>query len=180
MRKLVEGLAARLKVKPPAGYTKSAEACRAFLDRHAPKRAEAEDAADGGAARKPSAAQRLFAERIAQEKGIEVPGEAKASVRGLSAWIDANRDEAGRRSAKVRGRKAARTGSADAGSRPAPGQPRKAGPAPTVAAAAPGTALRIPFGNKEAAVRLGARYGAAGWVAPPGTDLAPFRQRGWL
>jgi DNA topoisomerase-3 len=47
-------------------------------------------------------------------------------------------------------------------------------------AAAPGTALRIPFGNKEAAMRLGARYGAAGWVAPPGTDLGPFRERGWL
>ena len=47
-------------------------------------------------------------------------------------------------------------------------------------AAAPGNALRIPFGNKEAAMRLGARYGAAGWVAPPGTDLEPFRERGWL
>ena len=40
MRKYVEDLAARLKVKPPSGYTKSAEACRGFLDRHAPKRAE--------------------------------------------------------------------------------------------------------------------------------------------
>jgi DNA topoisomerase III len=30
-------------------------------------------------------------------------------------------------------------------------------------------------------MRLGARYhGAGGWVAPPGTDLGPFRERGWL
>ena len=29
-------------------------------------------------------------------------------------------------------------------------------------------------------MRLGARYGDAGWVAPPGTDLAPFRERGWV
>ena len=43
-----------------------------------------------------------------------------------------------------------------------------------------GTALKIPFGNKEAAMRLGARYHGAGWVAPPGTDLGPFRERGWL
>ena len=157
----------------PAGYTRSGAVCRAFLDRHAPKRTEA-DGGGNDAPRKPGAAQRLFAERIAQQKGIEVPEEAKASVRSLSAWIDANRDKAGRRPTKGRGRKAA-----DTGSRPAPRKPRKAGPAPTVAAA-PGTALRIPFGNKEAAMRLGARYGAAGWVAPPGTDLEPFRERGWL
>jgi DNA topoisomerase III len=46
--------------------------------------------------------------------------------------------------------------------------------------AAEGTALAIPFGNKEAALRLGARYNGAGWLAPPGTDLGPFRERGWL
>ncbi|MCK8784921.1 DNA topoisomerase [Roseomonas sp. NAR14] len=42
------------------------------------------------------------------------------------------------------------------------------------------TRLRIPFGNKTAAFALGARYGGEGWYAPPGTDLAPFRARGWL
>ena len=45
---------------------------------------------------------------------------------------------------------------------------------------AAGTRLRIPFGNKEAAQQLGARYQAGGWYAPPGIALAPFRQRGWL
>jgi DNA topoisomerase-3 len=52
----------------------------------------------------------------------------------------------------------------------------KAAAAPTVAE----TPLRIPFGNKEAAQQLGARYRAGGWYAPPGTALDPFRKRGWL
>ena len=42
------------------------------------------------------------------------------------------------------------------------------------------TPLRIPFGNKEAALQLGARYRAGGWYAPPGVDLGGFRERGWL
>lgn len=42
------------------------------------------------------------------------------------------------------------------------------------------TPLRIPFGNKDVALRLGARYRAGGWYAPAGVDLAGFRERGWL
>jgi DNA topoisomerase III len=48
------------------------------------------------------------------------------------------------------------------------------------AATAGETLLRIPFGNKEAALTLGARYRAGGWYAPPGVDLSSFRERGWL
>jgi len=40
--------------------------------------------------------------------------------------------------------------------------------------------LRIPFGNKDTALELGARYRAGGWYAPPGVDLGTFRDRGWL
>ena len=43
-----------------------------------------------------------------------------------------------------------------------------------------GTPLRIPYGNKEVAMKLGARYGSTGWYAPPGTDLSAFGERGWL
>lgn len=46
--------------------------------------------------------------------------------------------------------------------------------------AATSTPLRIPYGNKEAAMKLGARYSADGWYAPPGVDLSPFKDRGWL
>ena len=42
------------------------------------------------------------------------------------------------------------------------------------------TPLRIPYGNKEAAQALGARYRAGGWYAPADVSLAAFRQRGWL
>jgi len=41
------------------------------------------------------------------------------------------------------------------------------------------TPLRIPYGNKELAQKLGARYGAGGWYAPPGVDLAAFGAQGW-
>ena len=43
-----------------------------------------------------------------------------------------------------------------------------------------GTQLRIPYGNKEAAQQLGARYREGGWYAPAGISLAAFRERGWL
>ena len=42
------------------------------------------------------------------------------------------------------------------------------------------TPLKIPYGNKEVAQKLGARYGADGWYAPPGVDLAAFKENGWL
>ncbi len=47
-------------------------------------------------------------------------------------------------------------------------------------AAGSGTPLRIPYGNKELAFGMGARYGTDGWYVPPGVDLAAFRERGWL
>jgi DNA topoisomerase-3 len=52
--------------------------------------------------------------------------------------------------------------------------------APSRAAVAGETLLRIPFGNKDAATALGARYRSGGWYAPPGVDLNGFRERGWL
>jgi DNA topoisomerase-3 len=42
------------------------------------------------------------------------------------------------------------------------------------------TPLKIPYGSKEVALELGARYAAGGWYAPPGVDLAAFREKGWL
>ena len=42
------------------------------------------------------------------------------------------------------------------------------------------TPLRIPYGNKEAAQALGARYRAGGWYAPADVPLTAFRERGWL
>jgi DNA topoisomerase-3 len=42
------------------------------------------------------------------------------------------------------------------------------------------TPLRIPFGNKDTALALGARYRAGAWYAPPDVDLSGFHARGWL
>ena len=47
-------------------------------------------------------------------------------------------------------------------------------------AASSNTPLRIPYGNKETAQKLGARYAAGGWYAPPGVDLSAFSAQGWL
>jgi class 3 adenylate cyclase len=43
-----------------------------------------------------------------------------------------------------------------------------------------GSRARIPYGNKEVALKLGARYRSGGWYAPPGVDLSAFGERGWL
>jgi DNA topoisomerase-3 len=42
------------------------------------------------------------------------------------------------------------------------------------------TPLSIPYGNKDVALKLGARYSTGGWYAPPGIDLSPFEDKGWL
>jgi DNA topoisomerase-3 len=38
----------------------------------------------------PSSAQMLFAQKCAQEKGIVIPDEVKASSAAISAWIESN------------------------------------------------------------------------------------------
>ena len=40
--------------------------------------------------------------------------------------------------------------------------------------------LNIPFGNKETAQKLGARYRDGAWYGPAGVDLSQFRDRGWI
>jgi len=127
----------------------------------------------------------LYAKRIAQGKGIIIPDEAKANSAAMSAWIDSNRSTKRRK----RGRK---TASMPTGLIvPQSTAPTKSSRKRTAAAAAvpphparpksvTGTPLRIPYGNKDVAMELGARYGSAGWYAPPGVELAAFGERGWL
>jgi DNA topoisomerase-3 len=125
----------------------------------------------------------LYAKKIAQGKGLVIPDEATASSAAMSAWIDSNRDNKHRR----RGRKIAykRAGSAapQSAGPTKRSRKRKAGTdaAPTTQPnSLTGTPLRIPYGNKDVAMKLGARYGSAGWYAPPGVDLSVFGERGWL
>ena len=184
MKRFADSLVRQKSIKPPPGYKTSISICRKFLNEHAPKRADGETA--GKLETKPvSPAQLLYAKKIAQGKGLIIPDEAKASSAAMSAWIDSNRDSKRRR----RGRKIAYKPSGS-GAPQSPGptkrsRKRKAGADATQSAPAQpysiaGTPLRIPYGNKDVAMKLGARYGPAGWYAPPGVDLSPFGERGWL
>ena len=131
----------------------------------------------------------LYAKKIAQGKGVVIPEEAKANAAAMSAWIDSNRVTKRRK----RGRenvyklpgsvapqsmakmKRSRKLKADAAAAPHP-----APSAPAQPNSVTGTPLRIPYGNKEVALKLGARYRSGGWYAPPGVDLSAFGERGWL
>jgi DNA topoisomerase-3 len=181
MKRFADSLARQKGIKPPAGYKTSISICRKFLSEHAPKKAEGESA--GKHEPKPvSPAQLLYANKIARGKGLVIPDEAKANSAAMSAWIDSNRSAKRRR----RGHKAAYKPDVPQSAAPMNNsRKRKArAPAATAPPAQPnsitGTPLRIPYGNKEIALKLGARYGSAGWYAPPGVDLAAFGERGWL
>ena len=90
MLRFVKNIARQKGIKPPSGYTKSGSICRNFLDQHAPKKIGHETA--GGLGSRPaSPAQMLFAEKIAQNKGIIIPDEAKSSSTAMSAWIESNK-----------------------------------------------------------------------------------------
>ena len=158
-------------------------------------------AADGD--RPPTAAMRKFVASLAKSKGIKPPRGYTKSAAVCRAFLDEHAGSRGRshgvttrvdgaESRHVPGRTTARstkhsTGSSTKPPRRAPrGDHRTRSPAPatvgdaSLPAQETGTPLRIPYGNKELAFRLGARYGPKGWYAPPGVDLAAFRERGWL
>ena len=190
MKRFAASLARSKGIKPPAGYAKSGAICREFLDLHAPEQtARDTEGEPAGAAesRPPSSAQMSFAEAIARDKGVAVPGKARTSSAAMSKWIDANR---GSKPAKGLKSPASRAIAATAKGKTARARiPRKRKSGSAEESAQPGSArtdsrtgtpLRIPYGNKEAAFELGARYAAEGWHAPPGVDLAAFRERGWL
>jgi len=189
MKRFATSIARQKGIKLPPGYTKSGSICRAFLDQHAPKKAGREAA--GEPSPKPaSPAQMLFAEKIAQDKEIAIPDKAKASSAAMSAWIETNQ---GAQHGKHR-RKSANKPAKSTAPKPTPQKstaPQKRArrcTADNTAAPPPSarqnsktdTPLRIPYGNKEEALKLGARYRSGGWYAPPGVDLAAFGERGWL
>lgn len=82
---LAKSIAERKNIKLPAGVTSNSQKCRAFLDEHMVRR-EGNGGAGGIAG--PSEKQVAFARSIAQRMGAEIPQEALADSRKLSAWID--------------------------------------------------------------------------------------------
>ena len=156
MRRFVDILARQKRIKPPPGYYTSGSICRAFLEQHAPKKAGGETAA-APASKATSPAQALGAE------GTQ-PAQKRRRAKDSTAPAPSPRKA-------VRGKKARK---------PTFGNPIKASPGLHLHDVGRNTPLRIPYGNKEVAQKLGARYGADGWYAPPGVDLSAFKENGWL
>ena len=153
--------------------------------------------------RPPTAAMKKFAASLAKSKGIKPPRGYTRSAAVCRAFLDEHAGSRGRSrgagthrgggdSRPVPGRNTADTTGHGTGSVTKPPghatrgdrSTRSPGAVGMTDASLPGrttgTPLRIPYGNKELAFRLGARYGPKGWHAPPGVDLAAFRERGWL
>jgi DNA topoisomerase-3 len=182
MKRFADSLVRQKGIKPPPGYKTSISICRKFLSEHAPKKPDAEMA--GKLDPKPvSPAQLLYAKKLAQGKGLIIPDDARANSAAMSAWIDSNR---GKKRRKLNRKTSKRPVGSVAPQAAPPKISRKQkvdtdatsmAPAPAISSRTP---LRIPYGNKDAALKLGARYGSGGWYAPPGVDLSAFGERGWL
>jgi DNA topoisomerase-3 len=179
MKRFADSLT-RKGIKPDPGYKTSISICRKFLSEHAPKKVDGETA--GKLDPKPaSTAQLLYATKIALGKGVVIPDEAKANSAAMAAWIDSNKGTKRRKSGRKTASSPARSISPQSTSPTTRSRKRKAGQAnPAFPNLEKGTPLRIPYGNKEIAMKLGARYGSTGWYAPPGADLSAFGERGWL
>jgi len=180
MKRFADSLARRNGIEPPPGYKTLMSICSAFLRQHAPKKTDGE--ATGKLEPKSvSPAQLSYAKKIALRQGVVIPDEAKSNSMAMVAWIDSyqrtKRRKTTFRPAKsiahqsTSPRKRSRKQKADAVAVP---------PTPAQPNFVTGTPLRIPYGNKEVALKLGARYGSTGWYAPPGIDLSAFGERGWL
>ena len=184
MKRFADSLVRQKGIKPPPGYKTSISICRKFLSEHAPKKSNGETT--GKLDPKPvSPAQLLYAKKLAQGKGLIIPDDARANSAAMSAWIDTNRDEKRRKSGRKTTYRPAEPVAPQSATPPKMSRKRKAGtdvvpPTPAPANSVSATPLRIPYGNKEVALKLGARYGSGGWYAPPGVDVSAFVERGWL
>ncbi len=155
MKRYAESLARQKQITPPAGYATSGAICRAFLDQHAPGRSASGPAIG-----------RTATVADQQQPSPDQPGSQRRK----------RRRGTGAKAAKPTSPKPA----ARRGKRRIAGAPAEASSSVPAQDAGAKTPLRIPYGNKEVAQRLGARYGSDGWFAPPGVDLSAFRERGWL
>ncbi|EDP61902.1 possible DNA topoisomerase [alpha proteobacterium BAL199] len=177
MKRFAESIARRKRIAPPAGYATSSATCRVFLEQHAPMQANVSPTD----AHHPGPALAVLATNEAVNGG-GTPAGATADPTEQPT----QRGRHGIRKSVTPRRKpvSAHCRVSDQAARPRRRRSTAAtrGPASRASplAAVGSTPLRIPYGNKEVARELGARYGDAGWYAPPGVDLTAFRDRGWL
>ncbi len=157
MKRFAVILAREKRIKLPAGFATSGPICREFLEQHAPRKAVGETAAGRGSIAA-SPAQMPAAENN-QPAGKRRRGSGKTAA-----------GPASKRAARGKARRKPKFGGPAVDSSPALAQYDVGGNTP----------LKIPYGNKEVAQKLGARYSADGWYAPPGVDLSAFEEKGWL
>jgi DNA topoisomerase III len=183
MKRFADSLVRQKRINPPPGYKTSISICRKFLSEHAPKKSDGETAGKLDP-KSVSPAQLLYAKKLAQGKGLIIPDDARANSAAMSAWIDTNRGKKRHKSGRKTTYKPAEPIAPQSAAPPKRSRKRKAENDVVPPAPAPAnsirTPLRIPYGNKEVALKLGARYGSTGWYAPPGVDLSAFDERGWL
>ncbi|CAN5639475.1 DNA topoisomerase [soil metagenome] len=134
----------------------------------------------------PTPAMKRFAVTLARQKRIRLPAGYGTSGAICRAFLDQHAPR------KVDGETAAAPASETTAKSNKPARKRRKSKDATAAAPArkrsvPGkttsgesTPLKIPYGNKEIALKLGARYAAGGWYAPPGINLSAFKENGWL
>jgi DNA topoisomerase-3 len=158
MKRFAVTISRQKRVKLPAGYATSGSICRTFLQQHAPKKSG--DVTVGEQAQSP----RMSAGVESNQSARPIKPRAKLGSKSPRLTVESSTTPVKR----TRKPKVASSPAADA----------QATPLQKTAAA--NTPLRIPYGNKEAAQKLGARYAAGGWYAPPGVDLVAFSAQGWL
>ena len=182
MKRFADCLVRQKGIKPPPGYKTSISICRKFLSEHAPKKSD-DEVANKRDPKPVSPAQLLYAKKLAQGKGLIIPDDAKTNSAAMSTWIDKNRDKKRRKLSRKTSKRPVESAAPQAAP---PKRSRKqkfdtdTASMASVPANSSRTPLRIPYGNKEVALKLGARYGSEGWYAPPGVDLSVFGERGWL
>jgi DNA topoisomerase-3 len=183
MKRYADSLVRQKRIKPPPGYKTSISICRKFLSEHAPKKSDGETA-DKLDPKPVSAAQLLYAKKLAQGNGLIIPDDARSNSVAMSAWIDTNRGKKRRKLNRKTSNRPVVSVAPQSTASPKRSRRQKVATDTASMASAPKnsirTPLRIPYGNKEVALKLGARYGSGGWYAPPGVDLSAFGERGWL
>lgn len=159
---------------------------------------------DGAGPYPPTPAMKRFAESLVRQKGIKPPAGYKTSISICRKFLGERAPQGSDRQ-KFRGKPISparplyantladrnsfskRAGAATTRATPAKRSRKRKVSAEAISKSAmpadakgSGTRLRIPYGNKEVALKLGARYESGRWYAPPGVDLSAFKERGWL
>ena len=158
MKRFAVTISRQKRVSLPAGYATSGSICRAFLQQHAPNKSG--DVTVGEQAPLPG----MSAGMEPNQRARPIKSRTKPGAKSPKLTVESSATPA-KRSRKP---KAAVAPVADTRS------------APLQKTATANTPLRIPYGNKDVAQKLGARYATGGWYAPPGVDLAVFSAQGWL